>query len=119
LHRSYGSDRAREWYSRHESSFWEERGWASGFREWARGEGEPEWGFEIDAGFVFDGLGTAASAFGIAAARRNGRFDYAYALSAELAAVQWALPDGSLICRARSPTPSMRPIWVEPDFFNS
>ena len=89
-------DRAREWYSRYESSFWEERGWASGFREWARDEGEPEWGFEIDAGFVFDGLGTAASAFGIAAARRNGRFDHAYALSAELAAVQWALPDGTL-----------------------
>lgn len=87
---------SREWYSRYEALFWEDQGWAAGFREWARDEGEPEWGFEVDAGFIVGGLGTAASAFGIAAARRNGRFDHAYTLSAELAAAQWALPDGTL-----------------------
>jgi hypothetical protein len=46
---------------------------------------------------VVDGFGTAASAFGIAAARRNGRFDHAYTLSSELAAASWALPDGRLV----------------------
>jgi hypothetical protein len=46
---------------------------------------------------VIDGFGTAASAYGIAAARRNGRFDHAYALSAELAAASWTLPGGTLL----------------------
>ena len=46
---------------------------------------------------MIDGFGTAASAFGIAAARRNGRFDHAYTLSSELSAASWALPDGRLV----------------------
>ncbi len=88
-------DRSRDWYARYERSFWQDRGWAAGFREYAPGT-EPEWTFEIDAGPVLDGFGTSASAFGIAAARRNGRFDHAYALSSELAAASWPLPDGTL-----------------------
>lgn len=90
-------ERAADWYARYEAAFWQDRGWAAGWREWARDGGEPEWGFEIDAGPVLDGFGTSASAFGIAAARRNGRFDHAYTLSAEVAAAGWTLPDGTLL----------------------
>ncbi len=93
----YGSDTARDWYSRYERSFYQQHHWAEGFREYAVGRGEEEWGFEIDAGPVIDGFGTSASAFGIAAARRNGRFDHAFALAAELSAASWTLPDGTLL----------------------
>ena len=90
-------DRARTWYARYADAFWQDRGWAAGFREYARGRSDEEWTFEIDAGPVLDGFGTSASAFGIAAARRNGRFDHAYTLSSEVAAASWALPDGTLL----------------------
>jgi hypothetical protein len=93
----YGNETARDWYRRYERSSYQRRGWAEGFREHARGRVSDEFGFEIDAGPVIDGFGTAASAFGIAAARRNGRFDHGYALSAELAAAAWTLPDGTLL----------------------
>lgn len=93
----YGQDTARDWYGRYERSFYQRSGWAEGFREYARGSAEPEFTFEIDAGPVIDGFGTAASAFGVAAARRNGRFDHAYALSAQLAAASWTLPGGTLV----------------------
>jgi len=84
------------WYQTYETHFYQDHGWAAGFREYAPGT-EPEWTFEIDAGPVFDGFGTAASAFGIAAARRHGRFDHAAALSAELSGASWSLPDGSML----------------------
>jgi hypothetical protein len=90
-------DRAARWYSRYEASFWQDRTWAAGFREYARGSAEPEWTFEIDAGPVLDGFGTAASAFGLAAARRNGRFDHARTLGSGLSAASWALPGGTLL----------------------
>lgn len=93
----YGQATARDLYGRYERGFYQQNGWAEGFREYARGSVEPEFTFEIDAGPVVAGLGTAASAFGIAAARRNGRFDHAYALSAELAAAAWTLPGGTLV----------------------
>lgn len=89
-------DRARDWYARYEGSFWQDRGWAAGFREFAPGTA-PEWTFEVDAGPVADGFGTSANAFGIAAARRNGRFDHAYTLSTELVATAWPLPSGTLL----------------------
>ncbi len=90
-------DRAGDLYSRYDASFWQDHGWAAGFREYARGSQEPAWMTEVDAGPVLDGFGTAASAFGIAAARRNGRFDRAYALASEMIAVSWPLPDGTLL----------------------
>lgn len=87
---------SREWYARYERVFWQDHGWAAGFREYAPGTAT-ENGFEIDAGPLVDGFGTAASAFGIAAARRNGRFDQAYALETEMSAASWTLPDGTLL----------------------
>jgi hypothetical protein len=90
-------DRAKVWYAAYEKSFWQERFWAEGFREFGRGRGDASWQVEVDAGPVIDGFGTSASAFGIGAARRNGRFDHAYALSAQLSAASWTLPGGTLL----------------------
>lgn len=92
----WGQAHADELYRRYEDNFYERHFWVEGFREYARGSDVPDWGFEIDAGPVIDGFGTAASAFAIAAARRNGRFDHAFALSTELAASSWTLPGGTL-----------------------
>jgi hypothetical protein len=89
-------ERAHAWYGTYERYFWQDRGWAEGFREYAPGT-EYEWTFEVDAGPVLDGFGTAASAFGIAAARRNGRFDHAYTLVTEMSAASWPLPNGTLL----------------------
>ncbi len=90
-------DRAQTWYGAYEESFWQDRFWAEGFREFARGRGDSSWQVEVDAGPVIDGFGTSASAFGIGAARRNGRFDHAYTLSAQLSAASWTLPGGTLL----------------------
>lgn len=84
------------WYRTYEREFYEEHALLSGFREYARGT-ESEWTFEIDAGPVVDGFGSAASAFGIAAARRNGRFDHAYALSTEVSAASFIMLDGTML----------------------
>ena len=90
-------EEAGDLYGRYDRAFWQDHGWAAGFREYASGSGEREWTAEVDAGPVLDGFGTAASAFGIAGARRNGRFDEAYTLSAEMLALSWPLPNGTLL----------------------
>ncbi len=84
------------WYATYEQGHYEERALLTGFREYERGT-EPDWTFEVDAGPVVDGLGTAASAFAIAAARRHGRFDHAYALSTEVSAASWIMADGTMV----------------------
>lgn len=90
-------DHTPAWYARYEAVFWRDHGWAAGFREYAPHTDKEEWTFDIDAGPVLDGLGTAASAFGLAAARRNGRFDQAYTLAAQISAASWTLPGGTLL----------------------
>jgi hypothetical protein len=92
----WGQAHADEMYGRYEDAFYQRSVWVEGFREFARSGTEPEWGVEVDAGPIIDGFGTSASAFAIAAARRNGRFDHAFALSAELSASSWMLPGGTL-----------------------
>lgn len=89
-------EQSQDWYARYSASFWQDRGWAAGFREFRPGGTAWENGFEIDAGPIVAGFGTSASAFGIAAARRNGRFDQAYALETEMSASSWTLSDGTL-----------------------
>jgi hypothetical protein len=89
-------DGARGWYTLYEKHFWQHRLWAVGFREWPRGDGHGDWYFDVDSGPVFAGHGTAACAFGIGAARTNGRFDHAWPLSAEALAMSWPLPGGTL-----------------------
>jgi len=51
----------------------------------------------VDAGPVIDGFSTSGSAFGVGAARANGRFDHAYPLALEMLATSWALPGGTLV----------------------
>ena len=87
---------ARRWYSLYDKSFWQERITAVGYREFAKDVPHSEWAIDVDAGPVIAGHGVAASAFGLGAARKNGRFDRAYPLAAEMLATVGALPNGML-----------------------
>lgn len=89
---------ARQWYARYERFFWQEGRLSVGFREFPREHPIANWRlFDVDAGPLLAGYGTAASAFGIGAARANGHFEHAYPLSAEALVASWPLPDGSLL----------------------
>lgn len=90
-------ERAAGWYAAYERHFWQHDWLAEGFREFPRGTASGEWYFDVDAGPVTRGIGFAASAFGIGAARANGRFDHAYPLSVEAMALSWPLPGGRLL----------------------
>jgi hypothetical protein len=87
---------ARQWYLDFEEHFWQERYQAVGFREFPRSMAEMDWHMDVDAGPVIAGFGASASAFGLGAARANGRFDHAYPLSAQLIVLSWPLPHGTL-----------------------
>ncbi|MGC4000537.1 MAG: hypothetical protein QM767_25055 [Anaeromyxobacter sp.] len=87
---------ARGWYEGNRQHLWQQRWGAVAFREFYRETPDREWYWDVDAGPVLGGHGFAASAFGLAAARANGRLDDAYPLTLELIAVSWPLPDGSL-----------------------
>lgn len=93
--RSLWPELSDEWYARYEELFWQRGFFLAGFREFPKEAHEREWQIEVDAGPVISGYGTAASGFGIGAARANGRFDQAFALSAEALAISWPLPDGT------------------------
>jgi hypothetical protein len=56
-----------------------------------------DWMYDVDAGPIVAGYGTAASAFAIGAARTNGRFDQAYSLAAQALLASWPLPSGRLL----------------------
>lgn len=88
-------DVAREWYAKYQHYFWQQNRFLSGVREFPRGSKYADWTFDIDAGPVIAGFGTAASAFGIAAARANGRLDHAYPLSLQALVTSWPLPGGT------------------------
>jgi hypothetical protein len=89
-------DRAAEWYAAYEKHFGQS-GWAAGFREFARGSPHGEWYMDVDAGPVMAGYGVSANAFGVGAARVNGRFDHAWPLAAEMLTTSWPLLDGTLV----------------------
>lgn len=88
---------AKDWYALYERQFWRDSGLIVGFREYPEGYRYPIGLLDVDAGPVIADYGTAASAFGIGAARANGHFEQAYGLSAEALAVSWPLPDGTLL----------------------
>lgn len=90
-------EKSREWYAAYEKLMWQRDWFAAGFREFPVGYPGGDWYFDVDAGPVLRGNGFAASAFGIAAARRHGRFDHAYPLSVEAIAMSWPLPGGRLL----------------------
>ncbi|MFO7957788.1 MAG: hypothetical protein R6X33_11900 [Candidatus Brocadiia bacterium] len=88
--------RAEAWYTLYEEHFWQEAGGVAGFREFPEGMAGYDWYMDVDAGPVVGGFGVAGSAFGVGAARVNGRFDHAYPLTAEMLLASWPLPDGTL-----------------------
>ncbi len=91
---------ANQWYINYDKYYWQQGRGAVGVREFPRDSSLPyaEWFLlDVDAGPVMAGYGTAASAFGIGAARVNGRLDQAYPLSAEALVASWPLPDGTLL----------------------
>ena len=88
---------AKKWYELYERHFWQERKGMAGFREFPKAMPGRDWYADVDAGPVISGFGFAASAFGIGAARVNGRFDHAYPLTAELYAASWPLPNRTLV----------------------
>ena len=87
---------AGQWYGLYDRFFWQERITAAGYREFAKDVPRAEWRMDVDAGPVIAGHGVAASAFGMGAARKNGRFDRAYPLAAEMLATVGELPHGVL-----------------------
>ncbi len=87
---------ARAWFEDYEKFFWQHRLGFDGFREFPKGTPKTDWLMDVDAGPVIDGFGVAADAFGVGAARKNGRFDLAYPLSTEMLATVWELPNGHL-----------------------
>jgi len=90
-------DVAASWYADYEAHFWQTRLGAAGFRDFPKALPNSDWYMDVDAGPVLAGYGFAACAFGVGAARANGCFDHAYPLSAEMLAISWPLPNGTLL----------------------
>lgn len=90
-------EEGRKWYDLYVEHFWQNAWTAAGFREFPNSAHESDWYFDVDSGPVLKGFGFAACAFGIGAARANGHFEHAYPLTAEMFAVSWPLPDGTLL----------------------
>jgi uncharacterized membrane protein len=89
-------EQAKKWYALYEKHFWQEDKVMSGFREFPKQVPGMNWYVDVDSGPVVGGIGFAASAFGVGAARVNGRFDHAYPLTAEMYATSWPLPNRTL-----------------------
>ncbi|HTI98896.1 MAG TPA: hypothetical protein VL527_08410 [Dongiaceae bacterium] len=87
---------AQSWFEQYDKLFWQHRISAVGYREYPVALAAPDWTMDVDAGPVIAGHGVSASAFGLGAARKNGRFDRAYPLAAELLITVGELPNGVL-----------------------
>ncbi|MBU4198362.1 MAG: hypothetical protein KKG09_09075 [Verrucomicrobia bacterium] len=90
-------DLARVWYDAYQRYFWQERIGAAGFREYPNDLPGYELFFDVDSGPVIFGFSPAGNAYGLAAARVNGRFDQAWPLASQVLAACWHLPNGSLL----------------------
>ncbi len=89
--------RCREAVVRHGGEhYWRQRHGIWGFLEFPEEEAR-NWYADVDSGPVIDGFSTSGSAFGVGAARANGRFDHAYPLAMEMLVTSWALPNGTLL----------------------
>lgn len=86
-------EQAKIWYDLYEQYFWQERWWAAGFREYPKDVSDYDW-YDVDAGPIVDGFSISGNAFGVAAARINGRFDHAYTLLTQVLTACWPLPNG-------------------------
>ena len=90
-------EQAKKWYALYEKNFWQQGKVMAGFREFPKQMVGKDWYADVDSGPVIGGIGFAASAFGVGAARVNGRFDHAYPLTAEMYATSWPLPNRTLL----------------------
>ncbi len=88
-------DWASIWYDSYVNGFWQKRIGAAGFREYSREVSGKDWFYDVDAGPVMAGFGPGANAYGVAAARANGRFDDAWTLSSQVLAASWPLLNGT------------------------
>lgn len=86
-----------KWYSAYEKYFWQDKWWARGFREFPNDLAGLNYTFDVDSGPIIAGFSPAADAFGVAAARANGRFDHAFMLTAQVLASCWPLADGTML----------------------
>lgn len=90
-------DLATRWYDLFEKYFWQENWLAAGWREFYRDRPNSNWTFDVDSGPIILGFSPAANAFGLAAAKANGRLDHAYTLGTQILAASWPLLDGRLL----------------------
>jgi hypothetical protein len=88
-------EQARRWYDLYVQDFWQDNWLASGFREYPKDIAHTDWLMDPDSGPVMFGFSPSGNAYGVAAARVNGRFDQAWTLGAQALAAAWPLPDGS------------------------
>jgi hypothetical protein len=88
-------DTSQKWYDNYDNDFWQQTWVTAGFREFSRDLDYGTWSGDVDSGPILAGYGTAASAFGVGAARTFGRFDQAYPLSVEALSASWPLPNGT------------------------
>ena len=86
---------AGQWYTTYDQHFWQPNAFFVGFRELSNQLPAQQWFLDVDAGPVLGGYGTTATAFGIGAARVNGRLDQSYPLTAQALAISWPLPNGT------------------------
>jgi hypothetical protein len=84
-------------YEKFVEDFWQDTGFAAGWREFPRGSKHPELHFDPDSGPVISGFGTGASGLGLGAARLRGDHERAGRLGAEMLASAWPMPGGSLL----------------------
>ncbi len=86
-----------KFYQGYVRSFWQHDWLAAGFREFPRSDDDSSPPMDVDSGPIVHGLGFAASAFGVGAARAAGRFDHSYPLTLEMIAMSWPMPGGSML----------------------
>ncbi len=90
-------EKAKIWTDQYVSHFWQDRGWATGFREFPPELSDGEWGYDVDAGPILAGFSPAANAFGLPAMVINGRLDLAATLWNQVLPACWPLPNGHLL----------------------
>lgn len=88
---------AKDWYRLYDQQFVHQNTFITGVREFRKGQEAYSWLGDVDSGPILGGLGVAASAFGIAAARVNGDVELAHALSTQAILASWPLPSGRLL----------------------
>jgi hypothetical protein len=87
---------ARAWQRAIDAEFRHASFWLAGQREFARSH-RGETYADVDSGAVIAELGTAASAFGVGAARIVGAHADARAIALQMIAASWPLPNGRLL----------------------